>query len=109
MISFTLIDWVKCTLRGRFCLVGHWRKEEKMYALTVNDIDAQTYARINCIAVEEELPLSQVLHRLIQTALEKYPFRRKSNFSRFAGRWSSAEAKAFEAATKRTIDEEDWQ
>ena len=80
-----------------------------MYALTVNDIDVQTYARINCIAVEEELSPSQVLLRLIQSALEKYPFHKKSDFSRFAGRWSSAEAKAFEAATQRTIDEEDWQ
>ncbi len=80
-----------------------------MYALTVNDVDAQTYARISCIAAEEELPLSQVLHRLIQSALEKYPFRRKSDFSRFAGRWSAEDAKAFEAATQRTIDEEDWQ
>ena len=80
-----------------------------MYALTVSDIDAQTYARINSIAVEEALPLGQVLHRLLQSALEKYPFHRKSDFSRFAGRWSSAEAKAFEAATQRVIDEEDWQ
>ena len=109
LISFKVIDWEKCTRKGRLRLVGRWRKVEKMYALTVNDIDAQTYARINCIAIEEELPLSQVLHRLLQSALEKYPFRRKSDFSRFAGRWSSAEAKEFEAATQRTIDEEDWQ
>ena len=109
LISFKVIDWEECTRKGRLRLVGRWRKVEKMYALTVNDIDAQTYARINCIAIEEELPLSQVLHRLLQSALEKYPFRRKSDFSRFAGRWSSAEAKEFEAATQRTIDEEDWQ
>ena len=79
-----------------------------MYALTVNDIDAQTYARISCIAAEEELPLGQVLHRLIHSALERYPFHKKSDFSRFAGRWTSEEAKAFDAATQRTIDEEDW-
>lgn len=77
-----------------------------MYALTVNDIDAQTYARINCIAAEEELSPSQVLLRLIRSALEKYQFHRKSDFSRFAGRWTAEEARAFEAATQRTIDEE---
>ena len=42
-----------------------------MYALTVNDIDAQTYARINCIAAEEELSPSQVLLRLIRSALKQ--------------------------------------
>ena len=42
-----------------------------MYALTVNDIDAQTYARINSIAAEEELAPSQVLLRLIRSALKQ--------------------------------------
>ena len=33
----------------------------------------------------------------------------KSDFSRFAGRWTEEEACAFDKATKRTIDESDWQ
>lgn len=77
-----------------------------MYALTVNDLDAQTYARINAIAIDEELTLSQVLKRLIASALDKYVGSRKSDFARFAGRWTHDEAKAFDALTVRTIDEE---
>ena len=80
-----------------------------MYAVTVNDIDAQTYARLNSIAHEEELSLGQFLHQLICSAIEKYPFRRKTDFSRFAGRWSREEAMAFNERTARVIDEEDWQ
>ena len=79
-----------------------------MYALTVNDIDAQTYARISSIAFEEECSLSQALHRLISVALEKYPLKRKSSFARFAGRWTAEEAAAFNDLTQRTVDEEDW-
>ena len=33
---------------------------------------------------------------------------RKSNFSRFARRWTAEEAAAFNELTKRTVDEEDW-
>lgn len=80
-----------------------------MYALTANDIDAQTYARINSIAAEEDLSLGQVLKRLLQLALEKYPRKENRNFARFAGRWTDEEAKSFDELTKRTIDEEDWQ
>ena len=83
-------------------------KEVRMYALTVNDIDAQTYARISSIAFEEECSLSQALHRLISIALERYPLKRKSSFARFAGRWTAEEAVAFNELTQRTVDEEDW-
>ena len=79
-----------------------------MYALTVNDIDAQTYARISSIAFEEECSLSQVLHRLICVALEKYPLKRKSGFARFAGRWTAEEAVAFNELTQRTVDYTEW-
>lgn len=34
--------------------------------------------------------------------------RTKSDFSRFAGRWTADEARAFDKATERTIDESDW-
>ena len=83
-------------------------KGVRMYALTVNDIDAQTYARISSIAFEEECSISQALHRLIGVALEKYPLKRKSSFARFAGRWTAEEAVAFNELTQRTVDEEDW-
>ena len=33
----------------------------------------------------------------------------KSGFARFAGRWTEEEARAFDKATERTIDESDWQ
>lgn len=33
----------------------------------------------------------------------------KSDFSRFAGRWTEEEVRAFDRATERTIDEGDWQ
>ena len=32
----------------------------------------------------------------------------KSDFSRFAGRWTEDEARAFDKVTERTIDESDW-
>ena len=78
-----------------------------MYALTVNDIDAQTYARICPIPFEEECSLSQALHRLISVALERYPLKRKSSFARFAGRWTAEEAVAFNELTRRAVDEEE--
>lgn len=78
-----------------------------MYALTVRDLDVQTYAKINLIAAERELPLSQVIKDLLHMALERYSVSRKSDFSRFAGRWTQAEAAEFEKLTERTIDEED--
>lgn len=80
-----------------------------MYALTVHDLDAQTYAKINLIAVQQELPLSQVIKQLLHAALERYSAPRKSDFSRFAGRWTQAEAAEFDKLTERSIDEEDWQ
>ena len=79
-----------------------------MYALTVSDLDVQTYAKINLIAAQRELPLSQVIKHLLHLALERYPASRKSDFSRFAGRWTQAEAAEFEKLTERSIDEEDW-
>lgn len=33
----------------------------------------------------------------------------KSGFARFAGRWTEEEARVFDKATERTIDESDWQ
>ena len=79
-----------------------------MYAVTINDIDAQTYANISSIAQEEELSLAQVLKNLLKYALERHPRKRNTDFARFAGRWTEEEAKAFDEFTKRTIDEEDW-
>ena len=64
-----------------------------MYALTVRDLDAQTYAKINLIAAEQELPLSQVVKRLLMAALERHSASCKSDFSRFAGRWSQSEVR----------------
>ena len=80
-----------------------------MYALTVRDLDAQTYAKINLIAAEQELPLSQVVKRLLMAALERHSASRRSDFSRFAGRWTQAEAAEFDKLTERSIDEKDWQ
>ncbi len=36
------------------------------------------------------------------------PVRMGSGFSRFAGRWTAEEARAFDKATERSIDESDW-
>lgn len=79
-----------------------------MYALTIRDVDALTYAKINSIASDEGLSLSQVLKRLVEHALEIYPRKSVNDFSRFAGRWSATEAAQFDASTARVVDEEDW-
>jgi len=67
--------------------------------------------QINGMTVSEKMRIMEYLLKSIAQAVEEANARRPSqegDFSRFAGRWSADEAKAFSEATARTVDEEDW-
>jgi len=68
--------------------------------------------QINGMSISEKMKIIEYLVKAVAQAVEKAESRGeclKRDFSRFSGRWSVEEAAAFNAATARSVDSEDWE
>jgi len=67
--------------------------------------------QINAMSMSDKMQIMEYIMKSIARAVEeanaKEPMR-NSDFARFAGRWSVEEGSAFDLATARSIDDEDW-
>jgi plasmid stability protein len=79
-------------------------------SITIHNIEPETGEMIRRLAATQGLSLNQQVKRLLRKALGlteqgEMPPR---DFSEFSGVWTRKEAEAFDAATARSIDPEDW-
>ena len=79
-----------------------------MKTMTIRNIPDEVTAGILDASETRHLSMNAAVISLIAHGLGIGPSQKKNDFSAFCGGWSAKEHAAFEKATARTVDPEDW-
>lgn len=83
-----------------------------MTSITLHKLDDDLAARLQAAAAQDGLSLNLLIKRTLRSAFGLAPAAgrtaKKARFDSYVGLWTEKEGRAFAAATRRTVDREDW-